>query len=173
MKELFVCLMLLSVGQLLGQQIYLNRYEGQSRFVTISLSDEGEFSFISRPPEAYNPPTDDPIPFVVWYKGVYKQSNDSIVCIDKQKKAEFLFIRLNKDSLEFKRCEGVDKKASKRVLGNGIRTIVLYEELHHSPLFRHTVKLRKISQDSIRVVEWYIWGKDEQKIRVFPKNRTS
>ena len=178
MKGLFVCLMLLSVGRMFGQQVYFNRYEGQSRNVTISLSDDGRFFFISRPPEALNPPClDDPISFVVWCKGVYRQSNDSIVCIDEKNKATFLFMRLNKDSLEFKSCEGVDKKLSHRVLGRNDKgrlctcDITLYEELYRSPLFRHTVKLRKVPEGTIRVVEWYIWREGGRKDQIFPRNK--
>ncbi len=172
MKQLFIILLLMCSIPFYGQKVYMNGYEIGPGYIYFFMSDNGDFSFESTPGSFSFYSEEDTIPILndVWYKGKYMVKKDSIICHDEERKATFVFRRLDENLLLFLYSERCHPLENKEVAdGDGTRVVSLYQDLHTYFLLRHTARYEINPDKSLRLLNRYIWYDYREKVQVYPK----
>ena len=171
MKQLLIILLLMCSIPFYGQKVYTDSYEIGSGYIQLIMSDDGNFSFESVPKDAYFQPVEDTtrISNDVWYKGKYTVKKDSILCYDEERKATFLFRRIDENLLLFLYSEGCHQKENKMVASEVVFVVSLYQELHTHFLLRHVARSEVDPDKGSRLLNRYIWRDYREKIQVYPK----
>lgn len=173
MKKLVIVLLLMCSVSSYGQELHMNTYQVGLGLVHLFIFDDGEFSFETTAKENFHPSLEDTtfIPNDVWYKGKCVIKKDTIRCYDEERKATFVFRRLDENLLLLLYSENCHQSETKEVgYGEEIRVVNLYEELHTYFLLRHIGRYRLNPADrSVRLLNLYIWRDYWKKEQVYPR----